>query len=180
MPKGTRPTQNIVRKAVFDMIGGDLEGIEFLELFAGSGAMGLEALSRNAQKATFIEKDPKFAEVIRENLRLLNVDNRASIDPAWEILNIDAFVAIKTFARQKRTFDVVFIDPPYSRGLGKKILKTLNAYDILHPNSLLIFEHKKAEILPSQEGRFFLCRQKKYGIKCLSLYQLTNPSSSES
>ncbi len=174
MPSGIRPTQNMIRKAVFDMIGGDLNGIDFLELFAGSGAMGLESLSRRSRRTTFIEKDPKCAQVIRENLDLLNLENPQGQAALWEIFNIDAFVAIKLFAEQKRTFDVVYVDPPYSRGLAKKILKTLKAYDILHPNSLLIIEHKKDEILPQQEGRFFLFREKKYGSTVISLYKIAN------
>ncbi len=149
-----------------------MEGIEFCEFFAGSGAVGLESLSRGCQKATFVEKDSKCAEVIRENCLLINSDDINDSERCWELLNIDAFVAIKMFAEKKRVFDVIFFDPPYGRGLAKKTLKTLNAYDILHPNSLLIIEHKKDEILPEYEGRFFLCRQKKYGTSLLSLYNL--------
>lgn len=174
MPAEIRPTQNLVRKAVFDMLGSDLEGIEFLELFAGSGAVSLESLSRGCERTTIIEKDPKCAEVIRENIRLLEGASSDLNASDWEFLNIDAFVAIKTFAEKKRTFDVIFADPPYSRGLAKKTLKTLNAYDILHPNSLLIIEHKKDEMLPESDGRFFLCRRKKYGASFLSVYEINN------
>ena len=73
MPEGIRPTQNLTRKALFDLLGQDLTGLTFLDLFAGSGAVGLEALSRGAQKVTFVEKDERSGEVIRENLDLLGV-----------------------------------------------------------------------------------------------------------
>jgi len=172
MPEGIRPSQNILRKAIFDILGGDLEGVEVLELFSGSGAIGLEALSRGAKKVAFVEKDPKCAEVIKANIEILQDKEQWEDRLCWELLNTDAFVAIKMFKGKGRCFDIIFIDPPYGRGLAKKCLKTIGAYDILHPNSLLLIEHKKDETLPPQEGRFFLYRQKKYGGTFLTIYKI--------
>lgn len=171
MPSGIRPTQSIARKALFDILGQDLEGLTVLDLFAGSGAIGLEAISRGADKATMVEKDPKCAEVIMENIGLLSISPNESGELPYEIVQTDAFVAIKLFARQDKKFDVVFIDPPYGLGLTKKALKTLGGYDILHPNCTVVVQHEKGEILPEKQGRFLLFRQKKYGSTVLSIYK---------
>lgn len=177
MPAGIRPTQNVVRKAVFDMLGQDLTGQSFLELFAGSGAMGYEAFSRGAAPVIMIDHDPKCLRVLEKNREILAVDE-AENGHECHILEEDAFAAIKQFARQGRTFDVVFLDPPYVKDLAKKALKTLEAYVILQPNSRLIIEHDAHEILPEGEGRIHLFRRKNYGGKVLSIYGLSLESSS--
>jgi 16S rRNA (guanine(966)-N(2))-methyltransferase RsmD len=169
--KGIRPTQGIVRKALFDILGQDMEGVTLLDLFAGSGAVGLEALSRGAKKAVFVDNDPRCAAVIGENIGLLSIRKDGTGIHPYEIFQTDAFAAIKVFARQGKKFDVVFIDPPYSRELAKKALKTLEAYDILHPACHIVIQHDKKEILPDQQGRFLLFRQKKYGSTIFSIYK---------
>ena len=171
MPKWIRPTQAIVRKALFDILGQDLEGVSFLDLFSGSGAIGLEAISRGASKATLVEKNPKCADVIRENINLLHIENDESGGVPYELAPTDAFEAIKIFFRREKKFDVVFADPPYGRGLAKKTLKMLGAYDILHPNCMVVIQHEMEEILPETFGRFLLFRKKKYGSMYLSSYK---------
>ena len=106
MPAHIRPTQNILRKAVFDIIGHDLEGIRLLDLFAGSGAVGMEALSCGAAEVCFVERDPVCVKVIRENLALLKPAERGL---KAEVLEQDAFAAIKALAREQRMFDIVFL-----------------------------------------------------------------------
>jgi 16S rRNA (guanine966-N2)-methyltransferase len=173
MPAGIRPTQDIARKALFDILGQDLEGVTLLDLFAGSGAIGLEAISRGAAKATMVEKDPKCAAVIGENISLL-LGGSAAGTYHYEVIQSDAFAVVKLFARQGRKFDVVFIDPPYGRELAKKALKTLEGYDILQPNCMVVIQHEKREILPQKEGRFLLYRQKNYGTTFFSIYNSNN------
>ena len=172
MPEGIRPTQNLTRKALFDLLGQDLTGLTFLDLFAGSGAVGLEALSRGAQKVTFVEKDERSGEVIRENLDLLGVPllgkDRQSI---YEVVEADAFATIKRFAAGGRKFDIIFADPPYSPGLAKKMLKTLGAYDIVTANCTVVIQHDKGEILPETQGNLHRSEQRKYGSTVLSIYK---------
>ena len=170
MPFGIRPTQSIARKALFDILGQDLDGVIMLDLFSGSGAVGLEAISRGAKKVILVEKDPKCAQVIIENIRLLAISVDESGTLPYEIVQTDAFAAIKLFARQEKKFDVIFIDPPYGQGLAKKALKTLEGYDILHPNCTVVVQHEKREILPEKQGRFLHFRKKKYGTTFLSFY----------
>ncbi len=177
MPAGIRPTQNMTRKAIFDIIGHDLEGWEVLDLFAGSGAVGLESLSQGAKKVTFVEFNAKCFEVIEENIQLLGFKEAGMPSPNAEILNADAFVAVKQLARQGRKFDLVFLDPPYGLDLVKKMLKTLTAYDIFKPNSFLIIEHGKRENLPETEGRFSLITHRNYGTSFIAVYQPVRPLS---
>jgi 16S rRNA (guanine966-N2)-methyltransferase len=171
MPSGIRPTQGLTRKAIFDLLGHDLSGVDFLDLFAGSGAVGLEAISHGAQFVTFVEKDAKCLETIEENLRILGLQNRLEDKIRYEILTYDAFPSLKLLDKRGKKFHAVFLDPPYGEGLAKKALKSLVAYDILHPDCYIIAEHSKREILPESEGRFFLIKQRNYGKACLSVYK---------
>jgi len=174
MPADIRPTQHVVRKALFDLLGQDMSGVEFLELFSGSGAVGLEALSRGAKKVVFVEKEPKCVSVIEENIEILKISPDEDGKMTFEVIRGNALAFIKILARQKKAFDIIFIDPPYGRGLAKKALKTLGAYDIVRPNCTIVIQHEKKEILPEAQGRFLLFRQKKYGASLLSLYRLEN------
>lgn len=171
MPSGIRPTQDVVRKAIFDTIGNDLKGFSLLDLFAGSGAVGLEAISRGAQKVIFIEKNMHCADTINENLKALGADQHDYGEYAYFVMNADAFAAAKGLHRRKETFDIIFADPPFGADLAKKILKDLVGYDIVHRNSLLIIQHEKREILPESSGRFLRVRERKYGSSRISIYQ---------
>ncbi|MCR4337455.1 MAG: 16S rRNA (guanine(966)-N(2))-methyltransferase RsmD, partial [Candidatus Omnitrophica bacterium] len=170
MPAEIRPTQNMVRKAIFDILGHDLSGIHFLDLFAGSGAVGLEALSLGAEKVTFVEKTPLCLKVIEENLRLLGVLNAPDFQGKFEVISGDGLASIKEFARQERRFDVIFIDPPYQRGLGKKALKTLGAHVIVGPNCTVLIEHSLEDSLPEAEGQIQRIKERRYGNSSLSIY----------
>ncbi|MDP2654734.1 MAG: 16S rRNA (guanine(966)-N(2))-methyltransferase RsmD [Candidatus Omnitrophota bacterium] len=176
MPAGIRPTQNIIRKAVFDLLGNDMEGVEFLELFAGSGAVGFEAFSRGAKKVAIVERDFKCIKVIQQNMAMFDPPARPGGQGAvCELIQCDAFVAIKQMASQKRKFDVIFLDPPYGEELVKKALNLLAGYDILHPDCYIIIEFRKDEILPGLKGRFSVIRERCYGSTCLAVLQRESP-----
>ena len=170
MPYGIRPTSDIIRKSLFDTLGQDLEGISFLDLFAGSGAVGLEALSRGAKDVFWVEKDFRRARLIEENLMSLASPAHERKGSYLDVIHCDAFAAIKIFAREQRRFDIIFVDPPYSRELAKKSLKTLCGYDILQPNSVVVFQHEKREVLPDCEGPLSLLKRRKYGASFLTFY----------
>ena len=174
MPLGIRPTQNLVRKAVFDLLGQDLDGLEFLDLFAGSGAMGLEAYSRGAKRVALVEKERVCSQAIEQNLRLLGFDPSLYESSPMQLFTSDVFVAIRQFGRFKRKFDVIFLDPPYIDELAKKTLKTLGGCDILHPNCFLVIQHEKREILPQEEGPLKLYTQRNYGATNISIYRLNS------
>jgi 16S rRNA (guanine(966)-N(2))-methyltransferase RsmD len=106
VPKGARPTSSRAREALFDILQDAIRGSRFLDLFAGSGAMGLEALSRGASSATFVENDPRALDA---NLAALGAGPEE-----FEVLHEDARAAVSALARRGESFDVVFADPPYS------------------------------------------------------------------
>ena len=172
LPKGVRATQDVVRKALFDILGQDLEEVSFLELFAGSGAVGLEAISRGASRVVFVEKDPRAAEIIDLNIQRLNIKSADSYDDSYHVINSDVFIVVKQLAQVKKKFVVVFVDPPYGAELGKKTLKLLAAYDILQPDSSVVIQHDKHENLPDNEGRFFANKERKYGGTVLTFYEI--------
>lgn len=163
MPEGIRPTQNKVRKAVFDILG-DIEGLLVLELFAGSGAIGLEALSQGAKEAVFVESSPDCLGVLKANL--------AWVEPgSCYLLSMDAERAITQLAKKERKFDIIFLDPPYYQDLSKKTLQTLLACDILAPNGLIVAQHFQKDNLPLHTGDLVLLKQASYGDTVLSFYR---------
>jgi len=158
-----RPTQDKVRKAIFDILG-DLEGVSFLERFAGSGAVSFEALSRGVAECVLVEYNSDCLLAIRKNIANLK-------ELACTVYPGQAERAIKDFAGQARRFDIIFFDPPYYQGLAKKTLQTLAAYDILNHNGLVIIQHFKKDDLPASAGDLTLFKQKSYGDTVLSLYK---------
>ncbi len=161
-PRGIRPTQDKVRKAIFDILG-DLSGLTFLELYAGSGAVGFEALSRGIAELTMVECDHNSILAIKKNMELLKVS-------ACNLYYLEAEKVVKLLARDKKTFDIIFFDPPYNKEISKKILQTLECYDILAPNGLIVAQHPKTELLPKDSLSFSLIKEAKYGDTWLSIF----------
>ncbi len=165
MPEGIRPTQDKVRKALFDIFG-SLEGASLLELFAGSGAVGLEALSRGAGQVTLVEQARQCLEAIERNIRALGVRQCA-------VIRSSAEQALDGLRKEGSRFDIVFLDPPYHKGLSKKTLQMLGACDIVAPNGFIVVQHFKKESLPECAGDFILFKRAVYGDTVLSFYQRT-------
>lgn len=163
MPRGIRPTQDKVRKAVFDILG-DVSGLAFLELYAGSGAVGLEALSRGVSGLTMVESNRDSILAIKRNIELLKA-------PACNLYHLEAEKGVKLLALDKKRFDIIFIDPPYHRDMAKKILQTLEGYDILAPHGLIVVQHFKSELLPKEGPIFSLIKEAKYGDTWLSIFR---------
>ncbi len=176
MPQGIRPTQNVARKAIFDIIG-DIDGSIFLELFAGSGAVGLEAASRGAKAVVFVENDSACVKAINDNISLIRSSSVSQVQSKdYLVIQADANEAIKQLNRQNKSFDIIFLDPPYKKGdaeesIAKKTLQTLCTYDILPPTGLIIVQYSKQESLPEQLGVLNLLKLSVYGDTKLSFYQ---------
>jgi 16S rRNA (guanine966-N2)-methyltransferase len=175
-PANIRPTEDRVRKALFDILG-DISGLSFLELFAGSGSVGLEALSQGAASAVFVEKDRNCSIIIEQNIKSLVSKTGDDPSPAAglglksTILTDDAAAAVSRLAKQARKFDLIFADPPYYRGLSEKILQTVDEYDILvHASGFMVIQHFKKDPLPSKQGNLVLFKQSSYGDTVLSFY----------
>lgn len=163
MPKGIRPTQDKVRKAIFDILG-DISGLTFLELFAGSGAVGFEALSRGVAALTLVECNANSVLAIKRNIALLNT-------PVCKLYYLEAEKAVKLLGLDKKSFDIIFIDPPYRTDMVKKILQTLEGYDILSPDGLIVIQHSKLESPPKDSLKFSLIKEAKYGDTWLSIFR---------
>ena len=139
-PKGrkTRPTAAKVREAMFGALGRRVEGARVLDLFAGSGALGFEAMSRGAASVVFVDNDGAAAFVIRRNaLRLIEDEDR------WRIMPMHAMRALRTL---RGTFDVVLIDPPYDRGAAEE-LALLMQRGLLAPDGIAVVEHRSKQAL---------------------------------
>jgi len=163
MPKGIRPTQNKVRKAIFDILG-DIEGLSFLELFAGTGAVGIEAVSRGVKDLVLVEYNRDCQLAIKKNIQRLKVKN-CSLYPK------EADIAIEALYKEGRRFEIIFFDPPYYLGLAKKTLQILTRYDILAPDGFIVVQHFKKDDLPETLGVFRLFKRKTYGDSVLSFYR---------
>lgn len=120
-PKGdqTRPTLAVMRKAVFDILQSQVEDAQFLDLYAGSGAMGIEALSRGAKHATFVETDRHAFRCIEENTRLLKVQESCTL------LSYDVSIALKKLIKDGKQFDIIYADPPYAPAAKLSLLQEI-------------------------------------------------------
>lgn len=167
MPRGIRPTQDKVRKALFDILG-DVGGLSFLELFAGSGAVGFEAASRGVGALILVETNRDCLLAIKENMRSLKLES-------CDLYPLEAGKAVETFHKKKRSFDLIFLDPPYYEGLSKKTLQSLGAYDILAPNGFIVVQHFKKDGLPDKLGVLSLFKAARYGDTVLSFYKKALP-----
>ncbi|MDD4013705.1 MAG: 16S rRNA (guanine(966)-N(2))-methyltransferase RsmD, partial [Candidatus Omnitrophica bacterium] len=163
--KTVRPTKDRIREAVFNVIAAEVPDAKILDLFAGSGAYGLEAISRGAVEAVFVELDRKCVSVIKDNIKALGAGERTRISVG------DAGSLISSGALAGEKFDIVFADPPYSRGLAKNLLITVSHYDILSNSGLLVIEHHRQESLPDEEGVFILLKRKSYSDISVSFYK---------
>ena len=159
-PRGaeTRPTSDRVREAVFNLLGAQVEGARVLDLFAGTGALGIEALSRGAAHADFIESDRGLCQTIQTNL-----ENVEAPRAQWTIHRRDARRALKQL---KGPWDLVFIDPPYGHLLEREALVSLSAPGLLAPGATVLVEHASREtfVLPAAaEGAFEPVDARVYG-----------------
>ncbi len=129
----TRPTTDRIKETLFNMLSFDIEGSRFLDLFAGSGGIGIEALSRGAREAVFVEQNRKAAACIRQNLEHTRLADRA------ELMIRDAVTALRMM-EGRQAFDIIFMDPPYGRFLERDVLLCLDQSDLCDSSSLLIVE----------------------------------------
>lgn len=147
---------------IFDILGDSVAGATVLDLFAGSGSLGLEALSRGAREVTFVENGPWALRTIRENLKRLGLEKKAIL------LRRNAFRAMGALEGEGKTFSLVFLDPPYNKGLVKKALLRLDQSDIVAPLTQVILHRSRQEKLPAGLAGLELLRERQVGQACLS------------
>ena len=130
----TRPTTDRIKETLFNVLSPDIPGCSFLDLFSGSGAIGIEALSRGAKRAVFVENGRKALECITKNLDFTKLRDGA------QVLSTDAVSAENTLERQKDVFDIIFMDPPYGRSLERDVLMRLSGSDIVSDDTIIVVE----------------------------------------
>lgn len=162
----TRPTTDKVKESLFNIIGPYFEGGEVLDLFSGSGSLGLEALSRGMEKGIFVEKDPKALQVIKANIQACRMEEES------EVLRSDALRSVKTLGARGIQFSLILMDPPYKvANTIPAILNEIEKNHLLMKDGLIICEHGEELDLPEEVGVFVKYRQERYGITAISFYR---------
>ncbi|MBN2227177.1 MAG: 16S rRNA (guanine(966)-N(2))-methyltransferase RsmD [candidate division Zixibacteria bacterium] len=156
----TRPTADKIRQAVFNILMNDIAEAQVLDLFAGSGAMGIEAISHGAQSAVFVEAGRAQVNVIRKNLDALGLKA--------EVIAGDYTSACRALEGAGRRFDLIFADPPYKEYVPLEIIDTILQYNLLAPGGLLIIEHKSGQETATE--RLWLIKQRRFGQTEVSFY----------
>ena len=171
VPRGSkvRPTPQRVRESLFSILGERVVGARVLDLFAGSGSLGLECLSRGARSAVFVERDRDVASVLRENLRAFKAGDEA------RLLLRDVPRALRELSRDAERFDLVVMDPPYSRGLVEPTVEAVDAAGLLAPGGLIVVDHPAGEPPPAQIGSLVLVDRRVFGDTAVALFAAAEP-----
>lgn len=165
--EGIRPTADRVREAVFSIIAQHIPGARVLDLFAGTGALGLEALSRGAAQAVFIDRGPEAIQLIRSNIELCGAENRARLMPG----SVDRM--LRKLASEGASFHVIFMDPPYGKGYIEKTLAALSPVTV--PEALVIAEHSAKDVPADECGEWQRTEARRYGDTSVSFYSRDFP-----
>lgn len=152
----TRPTTDRIKETLFNMIAPSMFGCEFLDLFSGSGGIGIEALSRGAKEAVFVEKNPKAMACIKDNLKYTKLSHKAVT------LTKDVMTALYQLEGEKN-FDFVFMDPPYNQEFEKRVLEYLSGSDLVYEDTVIIVEASKdTDFSYVEDLGFYIMKEKMY------------------
>jgi 16S rRNA (guanine966-N2)-methyltransferase len=168
-----RPTAAKVREAVFDVLGPAVGGVRVLDLFAGTGALGIEALSRGAAETWFVEDQPGALQVLRRNLEDLDLMDRSTV---W---SLPVALALKKLAGRGERFGLVFLDPPYGGGEAEAALRTLASLNLCRPGAWVVVEHSRRQMLPEECGPLRRLKVRRYGDTQVAFYRLEKPGPQE-
>ncbi|MDT7044007.1 16S rRNA (guanine(966)-N(2))-methyltransferase RsmD [Candidatus Nitronereus thalassa] len=174
--RGLRPTSARVKEALFSIIAERLTNANVLDLYAGTGALGLEALSRGARKVIFVENQPTSIQILRENIALCELMHNSTIIDQ----DVTEYLSADFPRRDDHPFDLVFADPPYEVSDLEPLLKKLDTCDKLASHGLVVVEHFKKTSLPVTTGRLHQTRQARYGDTILTFYKLFLPLKDDS
>ncbi len=152
--EATRPTTDRSKESIFNIIQFDIEGRDALDLFAGSGQLGIEALSRGASSCTFVDMNTKACDAVRENLRSSEFEENATVRPGE---------ALSFISSCRRKFDLIFLDPPYKTPLLKRSIESIASFDICSVGGIIVCECDKAFALPDLPAPYAWGRTYLYG-----------------
>ena len=163
-PEGmhTRPTADRVKEALFSIIHFDLPGARVLDLFGGTGQLGIEAISRGAREAVFVDQNEKACKLIRDNLRLAHMEQEG------RVVRSDYLAYLKS---TKQKFDIILLDPPYAEVFLENALNLITEIDILQSNGIIVAECPLGKELPGEFPGFCRSKDYKYGKTVLTLYR---------
>lgn len=174
-----RPTADRAKEAVFSIIGERIISALVLDLFAGTGALGLEAWSRGAKQVVFVDQHIKAIELIRKNCSLCLQNMNPSTQEVLIIIKHDLRRGLNLKFGKRPVppfFDVIFLDPPYGQGMAKETLENINNSDLCGPNTLVIAEESSGEILPDSFSQLMLSDHRRYGDTAFWFYTLKETS----
>ena len=160
-----RPTTDYTKEFLFNYLGDRVIQTKVLDLFAGTGNLGIEALSRGASEAVFVEQDKTISRIINKNLQLTQFELQS------QVINSDAFKYIKWLTKRNMKFDLIFADPPYQYNLYAKLLNMIDENNILVENGLFILEHQSNEFLTMNLVTLVLKKSKKLGNTTVSFFK---------
>lgn len=161
----TRPTTDKVKEAMFNIIGPYLEGGQVLDLFAGSGGLSIEAVSRGADHATLVDRQYQAIKTIHENLSVTKEEDK------FTVLKGDAYKMLNKLSKQEQGFDYVFLDPPYKKQQILELMEQLKKLGLLNTDALIICETDQVADLPEELADFELIKKADYGITELTFYR---------
>lgn len=153
----TRPTTDKVKESVFQMIGPYFDGGAVLDLFAGSGGLGIEALSRGVKSCVFVDQQPKAIETIYENVNMLKLNEQV------EVYRADALRALKAAGKRELKFNYIFLDPPYKKFSYEDLIAKVLNYELLADGGTIVCEHDASEEIPEKVKNITLIKTEKYG-----------------
>lgn len=164
-PRGldVRPTADHVKEALFNILSDRMVGARFLDLFAGTGSVGIEALSRGARQATFVESSPTVGRLLRTNLQQCGFGHLADI----RLMPVSRFLK----QRYEPAYDIIFLDPPYQAQESEKVLPSLGHDAIIRANGVVVVEHFHKSPPGDRIGHLALVKMYRYGDTCLSVYR---------
>jgi len=160
---GIRPTADRLREAIFNILGRRVQGKMILDLFAGTGALGIEALSRGAERAVFVDNHPGSTALIRKNLKICRMEDRSSVIK-WNVGR-----NLNCLKPKRKTFDLAFMDPPYDGCLIPSTLVNLHHSCSLADGAWILVEHAMSEPLPKQLPDMVVYDQRRYGKTLVSI-----------
>lgn len=159
-----RPTADRVRESLFNVLGQWMEGQKVLDLYAGTGALALEAISRGATSAVLVDSDREAVKLCRANAEALGFANQI------EVLAMPVERAVERLSREQRRFDLVFADPPYAASAVERVLGWVDRHGLLAPGGRLVIEHGRHEPAPARGGSLELVDQRRFGETLVSFY----------
>lgn len=162
---GTRPTTDKVKEAIFSMIGPYFEGGALLDLYAGTGGLGIEALSRGMEAAVFVDMEQKAVDTVRANLKAAKLEGQA------EVYRNDAGRALGALEKRGRAFDLVFLDPPYRLKHGDELMTAMASKKLLNSDAVIVLEHESGYDYPENIPGFIRTKLSVYGETTIAIYQ---------